>query len=172
MTRVCRSCKQMNSISTSYKEVETTWGTCTLAPSSRRRLSALNLVDLDVPLPRVAELREPFVEHQPLALAHRLQHILQKERQPFSDNLLVRIHCIIEMIWWTGLAPWVFEFRVPGSLMRTQHQPLALAHRLQHVLQTPWAQYPAVERIWHTYRCTSIIKKNNHTPRITVGLWA
>jgi len=26
------------------------------------------------------------------------------------DNLLVRIHFIIEMIWWTGLAPWEFEF--------------------------------------------------------------
>ena len=25
------------------------------------------------------------------------------------DNLLVRIHFIIEMIWWTGLAPWEFE---------------------------------------------------------------
>jgi hypothetical protein len=26
------------------------------------------------------------------------------------DNLLVRIHFIIEMIWWAGLAPWEFEF--------------------------------------------------------------
>ena len=23
-----------------------------------------------------------------------------------NDNLLVRLHVIIEMIWWTGLAPW------------------------------------------------------------------
>ena len=29
----------------------------------------------------------------------------------FIDNLLVRIHFIIVMIRWTGLAPWVFEFR-------------------------------------------------------------
>jgi len=35
------------------------------------------------------------------------------------DNLLVRIHFIIEMIWWTGLAPWVFEFPFPGSLTAT-----------------------------------------------------
>jgi len=28
------------------------------------------------------------------------------EREFFIDNLLVRIHFIIEMIWWTGLAPW------------------------------------------------------------------
>ena len=27
------------------------------------------------------------------------------EREFFIDNLLVRIHFIIEMIWWTGLAP-------------------------------------------------------------------
>ena len=31
------------------------------------------------------------------------------------DNLLVRIHFIVEMIWWTGLAPWEFEFPFPGS---------------------------------------------------------
>ena len=30
------------------------------------------------------------------------------EREFFIDNLLVRIHCIIEMIKWTGLAPWEF----------------------------------------------------------------
>ena len=28
----------------------------------------------------------------------------------FIDNLLVRAHCIIVMIRWTGLAPWEFEF--------------------------------------------------------------
>jgi len=28
----------------------------------------------------------------------------------FIDNLLVRIHFIIVMIGWTGLAPWEFEF--------------------------------------------------------------
>ena len=36
-----------------------------------------------------------------------------------SDNLLVRIHFIIVMIRWTGLAPWEFEFRFPGSLTST-----------------------------------------------------
>ena len=30
------------------------------------------------------------------------------EREFFIDNLLVRIHSIIEMIKWTGLAPWGF----------------------------------------------------------------
>jgi len=33
-----------------------------------------------------------------------------RERELFIDNLLVRIHLIIVMIWWTGLAPWDFEF--------------------------------------------------------------
>ena len=35
----------------------------------------------------------------------------QGERELFIDNLLVRIHFIIEVIWWTGLALWKFEFR-------------------------------------------------------------
>jgi len=33
-----------------------------------------------------------------------------KEREFFIDNLLVRIHFIIVMIKWTGLAPWEFEW--------------------------------------------------------------
>jgi len=41
------------------------------------------------------------------------------EREFFIDNLLVRIHLIIEMIWRTGLAPWEFEFPFPGSLIST-----------------------------------------------------
>ena len=41
------------------------------------------------------------------------------EREFFNDNLLVRIHFIIVMIRWTGLAPWEFEFPFPGSLTST-----------------------------------------------------
>ena len=41
------------------------------------------------------------------------------ERKFFIDNLLVRIHDIIVMIKWTGLAPWEFEFTFPGSLTST-----------------------------------------------------
>jgi len=33
----------------------------------------------------------------------------QREREFFIDNLLVRIHSIIVMIRWTGLAPWEFK---------------------------------------------------------------
>ena len=35
------------------------------------------------------------------------------EREFFVDNLLVRLHFNIEMIWWTGLAPLGFEFLFP-----------------------------------------------------------
>ena len=39
-----------------------------------------------------------------------------REREFFIDNLLVRIH---RCFWWTGLAPWEFEFLFPGSLIST-----------------------------------------------------
>ena len=42
-----------------------------------------------------------------------------REREFFIDNLLDRIHFIIVMIGWTGLAPWEFEFPSPGSLTST-----------------------------------------------------
>ena len=40
-----------------------------------------------------------------------------RERELFFDNLLDQIHSMIEMIWWTGLAPWEFEFPFSGSLI-------------------------------------------------------
>jgi len=43
----------------------------------------------------------------------------EREREFFVDNLLVRIHFIIVMMRWTGLAPWEFEFPFPGSLAST-----------------------------------------------------
>ena len=41
----------------------------------------------------------------------------------FIGNLLVRIHFIIVMIRWTGLAPWEFESPFPGSLTSTFLEP-------------------------------------------------
>jgi len=41
------------------------------------------------------------------------------ERELFIDNLLVRIHFIVVMIRWTGLAPREFEFPFPGNLTST-----------------------------------------------------
>ena len=37
----------------------------------------------------------------------------QIESEFFIENLLIRIYLIIEMIWWTGLAPWEFEKAQP-----------------------------------------------------------
>jgi hypothetical protein len=45
--------------------------------------------------------------------------VSQREREFFIENLLVRILLIIEMIRWTGLAPWEFESPFPGSLTST-----------------------------------------------------
>jgi len=42
-----------------------------------------------------------------------------REKEFFIDNLLVRIHFIIVMIQWTGLASWDFEFPVRDSLTYT-----------------------------------------------------
>jgi len=44
---------------------------------------------------------------------------MQGGREFFNVNLLVRIHFIIVMIRWTGLAPWEFEFPFPGTLAST-----------------------------------------------------
>ena len=41
---------------------------------------------------------------------------LAPQRDFFIDDLLARIHFIIVMMRWTGLAPWDLEFPYPGSL--------------------------------------------------------
>jgi len=50
----------------------------------------------------------------------------RREREFIIDNLLVRIHYIIVMIRWTGLAPREFEFLFPGSLTSNFLNGLAL----------------------------------------------
>jgi len=63
----------------------------------------------------------------------------------FIDNLLVRIHFIIVMIRWSGLAPLKFEFPFPGSLtstfLRTWQVPgvraVRVHRRLRKVLPQP-----------------------------------
>ena len=47
---------------------------------------------------------------------HRRPRHCRCERDFFIVNLLVRVHLIIQKIWWTGLAPWKFELPFPGSL--------------------------------------------------------
>ena len=56
---------------------------------------------------------EVVLLHHPPAEGARALPI---EREFFIDNLLVRIHFIIVIFRWTGLAPWEFEFPFPGSL--------------------------------------------------------
>ena len=68
-----------------------------------------------------------FVYHSTLGLrvikkkkkAPTSSSIRTSEREFFIDNLLIRIHFIIVMIRWTGLAPWDFGFPFPGSLTST-----------------------------------------------------
>ena len=52
---------------------------------------------------------------------------MRAEREFFIDNLLVRIHYIIVIIKWTGLAPWEFEFPFPGSLRSVCRQQMSLS---------------------------------------------
>ena len=42
-----------------------------------------------------------------------------REREFLIENQVARIHFIVEMFWWTGLAPWELEFPLPGSLTST-----------------------------------------------------
>ena len=64
----------------------------------------------------------PYTPHRssspPTVLTPPTQ-LASREREFFSANLLVLIPCIIESIWWTGLAPWEFEFSFPSSLLTT-----------------------------------------------------
>ena len=52
------------------------------------------------------------------------------EREFFIDNILVRIHFITVMIWWTDLAPWGFEFPFPGSITSTFLRPACVVQGL------------------------------------------
>ena len=67
---------------------------------------------------------------------------LSKERALCIDNLLVRIHFIIVMIRWTGLAPWEFEFPFSGfGTDRDGHDPDAPGACLRlEVLHLPGLQ--------------------------------
>ena len=57
------------------------------------------------------------------------------ERDLFIDNLLVRTYFIIDTIWWSGLAPWEYEFPFPGSLVSASRNPTPCARNPK--CQTP-----------------------------------
>jgi len=56
-----------------------------------------------------------------------------RERDFSIDNVLVQVYSIIELIWWTGLAPWEFQFPFPGSRTPTFYagRPSLLVLRLE-----------------------------------------
>ena len=58
------------------------------------------------------------------------------ERAFFFDNLLVRIHCIIDTLRWTGLAPWEFEFLFPASLTSAFLIPLTHMNKYDVTYET------------------------------------
>ena len=65
--------------------------------------------------------RSGFLARPALHFLTQIQVRNQTESVPLErpfciDNLLVRIHFIIAMIGWTGLAPWESESPFPGSL--------------------------------------------------------
>ena len=73
-------------------------------------------------------MQKALQEQQELLLAKAEEHARQQVTSPppivregefFVKDLLVRIHFIIEMIWWNGLAPCESEFPFPGSLIST-----------------------------------------------------
>jgi len=69
--------------------------------------------------------------HNP-ASQHSCCSCKSREREFFIDNLLLRIHFIIVIIRWTGLATWEFDFFFPGGLSSTFVQVNTLAASLRH----------------------------------------
>ena len=45
----------------------------------------------------------------------------------------VRIHFIVKVSWWAGLAPWEVEFRFPGSLTSTFLVDLSALWKVNHL---------------------------------------
>ena len=57
------------------------------------------------------------------------------ERELFIVNLLVRVHFVIVMIRWTGLAPWESGFRVSGCMVMPP--PSTLPCTAPHLSRSP-----------------------------------
>ena len=65
-----------------------------------------------------------------------------REKEFFIDNLLVRIHFIIVMIRWTGLAPWEFEFPFPAHSAPAAVTRRALTPNTVELIPTIGALFP------------------------------
>jgi len=77
------------------------------------------------------------------------RHAVEREREFFIDNLLVRIHFIIVMIRWTGLAPWEFEFPFPGS-REPKHGRSSAPPPVHHGL-LPGQNYHTITQHYYTF---------------------
>ena len=91
-------------------------------------------------------IRERSARRRSTKKTRAFQHaVAPAEREFFIDNLLVRIHFIIEMTRWTGLAPWEFELFFPGSLTST----------------FLYARTPFLIALSRPYRGTSLIRNSD-----------
>ena len=72
---------------------------------------------------------------------------VRKERELFIDNLMVRIHFIIVMMW-TGLAPWEFELPFPGSLTSTLPHLRRRGSRGSERVRNPPRPAPNLSGVW------------------------
>ena len=87
-------------------------------------------------------------------------------REFFIDTFLVRIYLIIEMIWWTGLAPWEFDFFL-GSLISSFPSAKSTSP-LEYAYCDPInTNHAALAVLFPGYRGTSLVR-NTHPPRITM----
>ena len=68
---------------------------------------------------RVSRAKDP---RSPKLSLYGLLRLPAREGELFIDNLLVRIHFIIVMIRWTGLAPWESALPAPLACQKRGHQ--------------------------------------------------
>jgi len=99
---------------------------------------------------------------------HGVADHLPPERDFFIDNLLVRIHLIIVMIRWTGLAPWEFAFPFPGSLTSTFLTP----HQFENNYFTEMrcgseegSYFRLIDFVFHSTLGLRVTKKNPTNPQ-------
>ena len=70
------------------------------------------------------------------------------------------------MIRWTGLAPWEFEFPLPGSLTSTLlSQHATFRFQILNKCEEPGNWFPAVSRPYHPRPCT-LNFGSGYTPRL------
>ena len=100
------------------------------------------------------------------------------ERDLFIENLLVRIHVIIVMIRWTGLAPWEFESPFPGSLTSTGGEQVHAGARAGRIARRgasdrprrrPSRAYPPPENVYHI--SSDRFAENSHHISSDRSLW-